>query len=71
MRFSNKVAKMLSSKQIPLIHNISKFTRVFSQQVKPKNASESVLNLDKEEPRIKFKKLQLNDKLLSNLMLTV
>lgn len=58
---------MLST--ICLRRNISRFSTVLYQKIKPKEATEAVE--DVEQNSIKFKKLQLNDKLLSNLMLTV
>lgn len=60
--------KMLLTKQLRLIRKFSKFSEVLCQQ-----ATETTVKKDKSEVyhdqfKIKFKKLQINDKALGNLL---
>lgn len=58
---------MLLSQQFKLCRNISRLSSVLYQQAKPKELTQNeVFN---EEYKINFRKLQINDKDFSNMML--
>lgn len=62
---------MLLSKQSHLIRNISRFSSVLCQQAIAKDVQKEKNEAYHDQFKIKFKKLQINDKYLSTLMLLV
>ena len=62
---------MLSIKHFYSARNISRFSKVLYQPVKPKDVETTSNDVEHKEHQIKIQKLKLNDKLLSNLMLMV